>query len=163
MRNFKNESTETQGEISKFILVTKDSFDENSRPITAFNLIKLRLKHNKWPIYPQTRCRSQFKAGNEVLFYVGGFNQECGNIVAGAKIRSTSKRASDDVFDEEPPLFYLEFQDVNFLSIPINFKEKVKLLSFYPKNEKKWGVVLMGGCRKISEEDWKIILSLNGK
>lgn len=139
---------------SKYILITKDSFDNNSRPIIALNLIKLRLQHNRWPIYPRTRCRSQFKVGDEILFYVGGVNVESGNIIAKARISSTNKKVEEDIFGEEPPIFYLEFSGLEFLKVPIDFKKKVKELSFFPSNEKKWGVVLMGGCRKISNEDW---------
>jgi hypothetical protein len=161
MRNSKNEKSFAHHEISKFILVTKDSFDENSKPIIALNLIKLRLKHNKWPIYIKTRCRNQFKENDDILFYVGGRNLEGGNIIAQGKIKSISKKANYEIFDDEPPVFYLEFKDVTFFINPINFTEKVKHLSFFPKNEKKWGVVLMGGCRKISKGDWDILFKTN--
>lgn len=31
-------------------------------------------------------------------------------------------------------------------------------MSFRPSNPTRWGVVLMGGCRALSEEDWEVLV-----
>ena len=62
-----------------------------------------------------------------------------------------------DYVNLEEPLKYIEFEKIVIYKNPINVKTKLDELSFIPLNKKKWGMVFMNGCRKISKEDYIIL------
>jgi len=146
-----------------FILVTRDGERPNGGKVPALEVIRARLVKNRWPIYENTRGRKSFEVGNEVAFYIGGLSESSGFIVAKARIRKISKAISynfeDEDILEEPPFLFLEFTDISHLKMPIKFRDKLESLSICPKNLQKWGVILIGGCRQVGKDDWRVIFS----
>lgn len=146
-----------------FILVTRDGESSSGSTISAEVIIKKRLDENSWPIYENTRGRKSFEKGSKVAFYIGGSSLSAGNIIATAIIEKIHKPSnislitSDDELIEEPPYINLCFEKIQYLKKPINFRSKLELLSFCPKNLQKWGVVLIGGCRQLNDTDWNRI------
>ena len=55
--------------------------------------------------------------------------------------------------------YKLEFKNITILNTPIDFKERLLKSSKKPNNIKKWGTIVMGGCIKISDDDYKIFIS----
>lgn len=146
-----------------FILVTRDGDSIAGTKINAKKIVEARLSKNQWPIYENTRGRKSFSIGSKVAFYIGGTSLESGNIVATGiieKINNSNNRSLDNGdLIEEPPSLLLEFTNISFLKKPVSFREKLESLSFCPKNLRKWGVILIGGCRQLTDQDWKIIFS----
>ena len=100
--------------------------------------------------------------GARVLFYIS--NKKPGpQIIAKAEISSISNPRSGGTDPDAEAAIHsiLEFKDIERLDAPVDFKVALETLSFAPKNMKKWGVVVLGGCRYISDEDYKKILSFS--
>ena len=87
------------------------------------------------------------------------------NIVAEIKINKITNLKRDNDYEErlfdilsEPALKVLEFDPckINTQKL-INIKKEQKNLDFIPKNSKKWGVLFMGGVKKINITDYKYL------
>ena len=53
--------------------------------------------------------------------------------------------------------FFLSFDSLDFFETPVLFKDVLPKMSFCPSNITKWGVVLIGGVRYLSDRDFKIL------
>lgn len=58
----------------------------------------------------------------------------------------------------EAPERVLHLRDVAMFERLIRLRNRLENTSFSPSNPVKWGVVLMGGCRALSHDDWRILL-----
>ncbi len=148
-----------------FLLVTADPPRLNGGFGHAWNLVKTRLELGLWPIYSNTRNRKRLHAGMKVSFYVGGHHERAGTVVATAEIKeiSSSTNLKQPIDPEEYLTGHadqvLRLSGIEYLQRPIILRNVIELLSFNPSNKLKWGVVLMGGCRALSREDWNILLN----
>lgn len=148
-----------------FILVTNDPEKAAGGRGSAQELLLARLEKGSWPLYARTRCRGQIDIGSRLAFYVGGGGNLAGHIVATARAankRTTGRR--DELIDPvefvtSHPDIVLELEQVEMLSQPVFFRDLLPSLSFCPSNMSKWGIVLMGGARAVSEEDWRILIA----
>ena len=151
-----------------FILVTSDPRTQNGRKAWARSLVRDRLQRAKWPIYERTRHRDEFAPGVGVLFYIGGSRREAGTVVASAEVSSVRDWCYDDGlvdparYQTPLPTKVLHLRNIEWLQRPFKFREALEGLSFCPKNLTKWGVVLIGGVRQVTQRDWDILLE-NGR
>ena len=151
-------------ELHGFLLVTIDPPTIRGGTGAAWDLVETRLRKGLWPIYQNTRNRKRFEPGKHVAFYVGGRKQHRGEIVATAVIRSveTWSRFKGTV---DPDRYLTGFADqvlrlteVTYLDRPVELKHRVSRVSFAPTNKVRWGVILMGGCRALTREDWDVLV-----
>lgn len=145
-----------------FVLVTVDPELAEGGRAAAFDLVRWRLERGRWPIFKNTRCRRQMVPGSRLAFYVAGFGQHAGMIVATATLKAV--HVSRRVNAVDPPHFLtdlpdsvLELSEVAFLDPPVSFRDVAPRLSISPKNPRKWGVIVQGGVRALSEKDWRLV------
>lgn len=158
-----NSSIKASYQPSYYILVTSDAEHVGGYKVPALKVIKERIEKREWPIYSHTRNRKSFAPGDLCLLYVGGQRNYCQTLFGKFRIEKVVKPSRDYLVDTEDimtdiPETVLKISDCNIFPVPINIKPILSKLSFFPENEKKWGVVFMGGSRKISEEDYKILI-----
>lgn len=139
-----------------FILVTVDPELSNGRPGVAFDLVQWRLSRHLWPLYKRTRNRTAIAAGARVAFYVGGSRRLAGNIIATANAQDLRRQTDVDPPNvlSDPASIVLSLHEVRQLKVPIRFRDVLPDLSIAPKNMSKWGVVLHGGSRRLTDADW---------
>jgi hypothetical protein len=53
--------------------------------------------------------------------------------------------------------FWIELGAPAALTPSVKIQDALAKLSFTPSNATRWGVVLMGGVRRISDRDWTVI------
>lgn len=148
-----------------FLLVTIDPPTTRGGSGLAWNLVEARIEKGMWPIYANTRNRRRFEPGKRLAFYVGGARKHAGEIVATAVIRSIDSRSGSRA-SVDPDRYLtdladqvLRIEDVQYLDPPVLLKAKIGRMSFAPANMTRWGVVLMGGCRALSEADWGVLFA----
>jgi hypothetical protein len=147
-----------------FILVTVDPRTSGARVGRAWNLVKSRLDAGLWPIFEATANQGRLVEGARLAFYVGGTRTHARHIVATAEVDSKvawsyGKGSIDPPhYVTEPPAAALRLRRVTFLDPPVDFLAALPGLGMKPRNMKKWGVVLMGGCRAVTEADWRRLL-----
>jgi hypothetical protein len=136
-----------------FIFVTQNSFNEYGRSIFAHQMLKLRLKENKWPIYTTTRHRNSLLQGDAIFFYVGGNGPNRGHILASAEIkivRTPTNTEKNKDFNLMDTFLVCEFNKIKFIE-QIELKSCLIKSGMIKEENKKWGTYLMGGIKKIDE------------
>ena len=150
--------------MSAFLLITSDPSMSGGSIGSAVDLVMARLQERLWPLYAGTRNRRRIDSGARVAFYVAGKRKLGGHLVAVAVVgqkrawRLGDPRIDPDRFLTNAPDSVLELTDIQALEDPIRFRDRLKLLSFAPKNEAMWGAALMGGCRPLSDADWRVLI-----
>jgi hypothetical protein len=132
---------------------------------SAFDIAKKRLNKSAWPIYKGTQNRNVIAAGDTILVYLGGHNRYSQSVIARARIKSvedigrrTPPAIDSGAAQRAPPFKVLHLEDVEEFKMPVYIRRLLGKLSFLP-NTKNWGVSLVGGCRRISSEDFILIES----
>ena len=141
-----------------YVLVANDSYDASGRRRAGLSSAQARLKIGRWEIYATTRNRKQLAVNDRLAIYIAGQKTAKQCFVATATISeielaARSRRATLDEENVEVTLILNAIKEGGFVSIH-SLSDR---LSFFPKNNKKWGAVLMGGCRLISSDDFSII------
>lgn len=147
--------------IKYYILVANDTLSsEDDVKIPALQIAKERLLDGRWNLYKATRNREAIRAQDRVLIYLAGKHLHAKHFFAKATVSEVATpgraaRNNEEIWEEKPSKI-LVLKDVELIG-PIHIKDKFSQLSFIP-NHNKWGVVLMGGCRNISREDYEAVL-----
>ena len=146
-----------------FLLVTVDPTLNSGRKGCAWHLVRDRLTAGRWPLFERTPGRGQIAAESRVAFYVGGRDKYAGSVVAIAtvarKVSWSAARGRIDPprFDTELPEQVLTLSGLQYLHPSVSFRETLPRLTFCPVNMQKWGAVLLGGVRALSEVDWGLL------
>lgn len=146
-----------------FLLITTDGETENGKRTSARAVIDWRLDRGRWPIYAGTRHKRNMRPGDLLLFYQGGGRPGRQHIVARGRIAEVVTPKLDDEFD--PPWLLsgaadqaLILEDVEALAAPVPIKPLMGEISILPQL-RFWGALLMGGCRRMTEADYRLILT----
>jgi hypothetical protein len=146
-----------------FLLITTDGETENGKRASARMIIDWRLDRGRWPIYSGTRHKRNMRPGDLLLFYQGGSRSGRQHIVARGRIAEIATPKLDDEFD--PPWLLsgaadqaLILDHVEVLTAPVPIRPLMGEISILPKL-RYWGALLMGGCRKMTEEDYDLIIA----
>lgn len=145
-----------------FLLITTDGETEGGKRASARTLIDWRLERRRWPIYLGTRHKRTMQPGDLVLFYQGGNRPGRQHVIAQARIAEIIVPSRDEEFD--PPWLLssaadqaLVLDEVKKLENPVSIKSLMGEISILPKM-RFWGALLMGGCRKMTLEDYRVII-----
>ena len=141
-----------------FLLVTTPHFDQDGANKSARAIFEERISKNRWAIYTHTRNKKRLRKNDNVIFYVSN-RKTGGEVVARAKIFELIRPKRYERFEVEKDTveFFLSFDSLDFFETPVLFKDVLPKMSFCPSNITKWGVVLIGGVRYLSDRDFKIL------
>lgn len=161
----RDKNTGGQEALAGFLLVTTDPETVSGSRGAAVDLVRYRIKRGLWPIYRNTRGRHAMVPGRRLAFYIAGTNSQglAGKIIATATIGRVSERKyslesiDPEKYITDSPALVLHLADVSWLEQPLDFRSLLSELSFCPANMQKWGAVLQGGSRALSEPDWKVL------
>ena len=146
-----------------FILVATDSYFKGGASASAEEIALFRLSNKVWPLYNGTRNKEVIEGGDRALIYVGGSKSRGGEIVASCTIKkikrnvlTNAKVDLDGVLTERPDAL-LTLSKIHKFKTGIEFRKILPKLECAPKNLKKWGIVLIGGVRRISSKDFNVL------
>jgi hypothetical protein len=146
-----------------FVLVTADAVHASGSRIDAAVIAEHRLRLSKWPIYKNTRNRKLMRRGDIVFVYVGGTRRLGGRIIARAVIGDIgSPKAAAARFDvadalTAPAELVLSLRQITPMR-DVDFRSLIWKLSIAPKQRRGWGTALMGGSRRLSEQDAEMLI-----
>ena len=146
-----------------YVLVVNDSEDLDGHRVPAIEVAKRWLSDNEWPMFKRTFNMKQIRAGDKCLVYLAGYNELSQHIVYKARVKAVippgnGARLESNLISE-PAASILKLEEIEQLNPPCPVREILPRLSFRPENMTKWGRVFQGGCRKISESDYNMIVS----
>ncbi|MDA9954354.1 hypothetical protein N9D61_08560 [Planktomarina sp.] len=95
---------------------------------------------------------------DNIVFYVSD-HQTGGKLRGLATIDKIQKPLRNQRFYSEHGQVehFISFRDVILFETALKFKDIIGDMSFCPENLSKWGVVLMGGARRLIDDDFILI------
>lgn len=147
-----------------FFLAANDAYDEHERRKGAYQVIKEWLGKPAWPVYRNTKNRLAFAPQDRVVIYAGGYKQHSQTIIGVAvivKVRSPTKAELEELSQTSAPtpVKILDLGELVCCETPVSIRPILTRLEMFAGLGAKWGVALMGGSRKISEDDFALISS----
>jgi len=137
-----------------YVLGTSDSGTKN-----AYSILMKRLDEKKYPLYTRTPHLNRIQSNDEVVFYLAGKKDNAQNFLAEAIISSV-ETSSELLIDPDKERYvvekYLILDKIKIFKAPVHIKSIITKLDFII-NKSNYGVYLMGGVKKISEKDYKLI------
>ena len=136
-----------------FVAITQDGFSEGGNRVAACDVIEARLKSNSWPLYENTKNRRVISEGDTLFFYVGGQGTHGGDIIATAQVVDridAGRRTLRDEYATSPVSALISLKEIKFFA-PISLKPVLIECGIIKKENKKWGVFLMGGLCRVSK------------
>lgn len=146
-----------------FLFTTVDASHSTMRKkIPALDIVTNRLNSLVWPLYKGTSHKDKIVVGDKCLFYIGGEKDLRRHILARATV--VEVLINNDLIDDVDiltglPEKRLVLGGLKYLDEPKDIRKILDKLSFIPNKTKYWGVALQGGCKKISAEDFQIIIN----
>jgi|ERR1041385_486108 predicted RNA-binding protein len=153
--------------MSKYIFVVKgEKPSSRGDRRSARSVLEARFKLGIWPLNLRTPHQQELNAGDEVLFYVAGsgdpdrYHFIARAEVSGPRVRSARRWHELPAWlgTQGPPLYDVPLRSMIRLAQPISIKPLIRQLSFIC-NKTRWGTSLQGGVRRISNEEFTLILN----
>jgi hypothetical protein len=145
----------------KYLMICSDKYSATGAIISAYDYVRSTLAKSIWHLFQRTSYKDSIAVGDHLFFYIAGAKSHAGQVVGNALVvRDRDIRVPS--FDEfgNPIYRTLELDDVEIYSNPFNLRQKIHLLSLGESAAEagnKWGSVLMGGAKILTENDAHII------
>lgn len=137
-----------------YCLITTDSKEQ------AYDIFLKRINERKWPLYERTSHINEFMKRDNLVFYIAKNGKNSKSLVASASVNKVEK-LNDVVIDPDNKFkllsYYLHLENILIFKKPIGIKELVNNLEFI-KNKKNYGLALLAGVVKISQNDFNYII-----
>ena len=137
-----------------YCLITTDSKEE------AYDIFLKRINERKWPLYERTSHIKEFMEKDNLVFYIAKNGKNSKSLVASASVNKVEK-LNDVVGDPDNKFkmlsYYLHLENIRIFKKPIGIKELVNDLEFI-KNKKNYGLDMLTGVVKISQNDFNYII-----
>jgi len=133
-----------------FCLITSDQ-DTSS----AYESLKVRLKNSEWTLYKNTMNKEKVEENDQLIFYTAGKYKMAQYFVAKATVGKTEKIKDDN---EKILQMNLELKNIELFENPVLIDLVKNQLEFI-KHKNNLGLNLQGGCKVLTEKDYKLILA----
>ena len=150
--------------MTTFLLIVSRAEGLDGKWVPAKEMASRRLEAKQWGLYSNTRCRREIAVGDEIIVYLAGTGLDTRHFVAKAVIAIINRTVKEykgdggDVLTDRPTSI-LELEHIEWFKNPVSIYSIKEKLNFIPKNNPKWGCVLQGGARKITQTDRDLIVS----
>lgn len=146
-----------------YIFVVSDSEYIDGTIASGYNIAIHRLENKIWPLYRGTRNRLSIAAEDRALIYIGGSKQQSGKVIGSCSIKRVERKlrrfsqVDPDNILTEPAEMLLHIGEIEIFCLPKHFRDVLPKLDCKPRNMQKWGVILLGGLRRISKNDYFLL------
>jgi predicted RNA-binding protein with PUA-like domain len=148
-----------------FIFIKSSSIDKEGQLIEGEEATLRFLNLKKWPLYDGTPNQKKLKINDQIVFYSSSTYKKPGQLIATAVVDEIINGNSKDyikseIFIDKTISVTVNLKCINIFKKTITLKDIKDYLEFTKvKNDKKWGATLIGGVRKITENDFIKIMS----
>ncbi len=149
-----------------FMLSANDGYAE-AGSVSARHIADAWLALNAWPLYANTKNRKVIVAGASLVFYLGGHRTNRQTFIAKASVRAVqpaqrAETALSQSFFFPTPDKVLALSDLAYFPEPVSIRPLIGKLSVVRKTGPRWGAGLVGGSRRLTLEDFRLIERLGG-
>lgn len=147
--------------MDNYLFIVSDRISADNKKVTGRKVFDFLMEKGAWGLHPTTQHRAVVKEGDRVIFYLagpsGGFIGKA-TLSSGAYIDKTGK--SDEWWFNKSEINYrVNLNDVEKWEKTKPIQPILADLSFIKnKKIKNWGAYLQGGVRKITSDDYKVIV-----
>lgn len=148
---------------NNYILVAMDTERISGARAQSSEIADFRLDKGQWPLYSGSRNRKMMTEGDRLLVYCGGSRVGARTLIGSAvingmrEVRRPNSEAETQRFLTNSPSLMIEMREIIRFKHPVSIRPILEQLDFCPKNLAKWGVVFLGGVRRISDSDFDLI------
>lgn len=148
---------------NNFILIASCLLSHKYGEMTGYDVTEYRLDDCIWPLYKYTRNRRIIRENDNLLIYIAGRSQYGRCFVAKATVAEVlnfNPRQHRSYYEPSyiVPEKMIKLKDIEWFSKPVDIIGLLDQLAIIPSNKKKWGCIMHGGCRKLSNKDYNLIL-----
>jgi hypothetical protein len=139
-----------------FYCLTTSDFEDQS----AFDILKKRLNNKRYPLYKKTPFLDKIKKNDNVLFYVAGKNHKAQNFIGTAIIEDLeiSEQVLTDAEKNKAIAKLLVLNNIKVFENSVPIRPIISQLEFII-NKYNFGLSLIGGVSKITENDFNLIIN----
>lgn len=147
-----------------YILITTDSYNNFGTKVSAYEVCKSRLKNNYWPLYKGTKNLEKIKIKDKFVVYLGGHSEYRQHFISSFEcislVDKNFKKVDEKYLEltNSPPTKEIFFKE-NKSTKTLDIMDVIDQLDHTKNRKKKWGSLMMGGCKSISYNDYKLITS----
>jgi len=146
-----------------FILVASPQTLPSGRVLHPAEVVEHRLNSRYWPLSQHTPNRRRIKKDDECLAYLAGTRKGAQSFsarmtVSASEVWTGPEDSEIDLFGSSPYVQKLGLENVQFFREAIPIRPLLPRMCFHG-DRKSWGVMLQGGCKLISFEDWSVVVS----
>lgn len=147
-----------------YVLVASDIEDEDGRLVVGADVWAWRYDKALWPLYAKTPNAKVLKAGDHILFYIGGTGRLRQSFVGQGKVKElvdwnhNKGEVDADNWITTSATSAIVLTDLKQFEFPIGVKGLLDKLECAPANKSKWGVIFHGGIRKFSWRDGSVVM-----
>jgi hypothetical protein len=149
------------------MFICSDAVDKDDNVIKGSSIAEIRLEHGYWPFYKNTLYKSVIRPGDFCVIYIAGSIKSARCFVATAKIDEVVERNELDIdviclegINKKSDLV-AKLGETSYFEKPVKVYEVIDHISIFNQNRRYWGLSVQGGCRKLTESDFKIIVEFS--
>ena len=144
-----------------YLLISSDKDDPGGFRLPAYKCVIDAISAEIWNLYHRTSYKNKITEGDRVFFYIAGQKVYAGHIIGHATVGNDTKDTGlhDQFGGEVSRSFHLI--DPQLYDVPFNLRPRINELSIGSKAAtagNRWGSILMGGAKKLTELDAEIIM-----
>jgi len=148
--------------MNNYLFIVSERMDSKGQKVTGQQVYDFLMSKKAWGLHPTTQHRSVIQSGDHVIFYLagqgGGFIGTA-TLTSGSYIDKTGE-SSNWWFNRSETNYRVDLTDIEKWDRIKPIQPILNDLSFIKnKKTKSWGAYLQGGVRKITEDDYKIIIN----
>ena len=147
---------------NNYLFIISDRFDANGQKITGREVYNFLMDKKAWGLHPTTQNRAVIKDGDRAIFYLAGLG---GGFIGKVTLSSSAYidktgESSDWWFNKSEVNYRVDFTDIEKWDRVKPIQPVLSDLSFIKnKKTKSWGAYLQGGVRKITDDDYNVIVN----
>jgi len=148
----------------KYYAAVAMDVDLQESKLSALEIVKILLDNGFWAFSGSAPVKEKLAVGDKILFYVGGRGRHY--FIANGLVKSTVNNANDEqkvILNSLGIAFFskvVSIGEIEWFGTPIELIPLKERLSFIA-DKKNYGLSLRLPLREITEEDYKMIISIN--
>jgi len=150
-----------------YLLVCSDKISKNNIPVPARDIVNFRLSLGKWGLYQKTPHKFEIQKNDRCIIYIAGKYENKQSFVSNFIVDNDVKNEDLKNYEEEQLKINTSKSLLNIIFKPTTIKNVVNAKNLLGKldltknvNTLNWGVSFIGGVKRLTDNDYNIILNL---
>lgn len=147
-----------------YFIICCDDTRYNNETISAYSIASRRLHGYYWPLYKYARGINMLSRNDKFVLYIAGHKEYCKNFISCGEIESIDNVEKFYEFDFSSRLteVMVTLDKIIFFENHVSILDLISKLDILKRHNNKLGLALAGGIKKISRDDYDLIIRSAG-